>query len=155
MQLSPQQARRLADAPVGRLSTASAAGVPHVIPVCFAVDLEAGGQPIYSVLDQKPKRAALTRLRRVRNILENPQAALVVDHYEAEWDKLWYILVTGQAQLLTEDAPAGAGAERAKAIELLRAKYPQYRAMDIGENPVLRVSPERAVAWAFTPEPDA
>ena len=153
MPLSPEQARRLAQAPVARLATASADGVPHVIPVCFAMDPQTGEQPIYSVLDRKPKRAALTRLRRVRNILENPQVALVVDHYEADWGKLWYILVTGRAQLLTEDTSTNADQERVRAIELLRAKYPQYRTMDIDANPVLRISPERAVAWAFTPEP--
>ncbi|MCH8962088.1 MAG: NTP transferase domain-containing protein [Bacteroidetes bacterium] len=68
----------LASARTGHLATADQAGVPHVIPVCFAVE----GDVIYSVLDQKPKRTSLTRLRRVRNILANPQVALVVDHYE-------------------------------------------------------------------------
>jgi len=58
-----------------------------VIPVCFALggDL-VQGDVIYSVLDQKPKRTSLIRLRRVRNILANPQVALVVDHYEEAWD---------------------------------------------------------------------
>ena len=93
--LSAEQVQLLAQVPVGHLSTASKAGAPHVIPVCFTLNPHAEESPIYIVLDQKPKRAALTRLRRVRNILENPQVSLVVDHYDSDWTQLWYILLTG------------------------------------------------------------
>ena len=97
-QLPADQAELLAHAPVGRLATADANGVPHLIPVCYAL---MDGM-IYSVLDQKPKRTALTRLRRVRNMLVNPQVSLVVDHYEEHWEHLWYILISGHAELLEE-----------------------------------------------------
>ena len=76
--LSPGQVQTLAVSPVGHLSTASKAGVPHVIPVCFALDQQVEDSPIYIALDGKPKQVSLTRLRRVRNILENPRVALVV-----------------------------------------------------------------------------
>ncbi len=179
LQLSHEQARRLASAPVGHLSTASKAGAPHVIPVCFALDPQAEESPIYIVLDQKPKRAALIRLRRVRNILENPRVALVVDHYDADWTQLWYILLTGTAELLELDDPvenenggsetlsANSGpVERSQlaapahpepvegrhAIQLLRQKYSQYRDMDIDDSPVIKITPQRVVAWSYTPE---
>jgi PPOX class probable F420-dependent enzyme len=138
--LSPEQTQLLSEASVGRLATASATGAPHVIPVCFASD----GQYIYSVLDGKPKRAALTRLRRVRNLLDNPQVALLVDHYEADWSRLWYLLITGAAELLGENTE---GEQREEAIGLLRRKYPQYRDMDIDGNPVIRITPQRVVSW--------
>ena len=84
--LTESQARFLAEARVARLATADAGGRPHVIPVCFIyADLGYGGEAIYIALDQKPKTAELTRLRRVRNILANPQASLVVDHYDENW----------------------------------------------------------------------
>lgn len=150
MQLTPQQSRRLETAPVARLATAGANAAPHIIPVCFVLDGNPGvaGRPrLYSVLDQKPKRAALTRLRRVRNILENPQAALLVDHYNpADWSQLWYILITGPAELLTADN-AALQPERQAAIAQLRQKYPQYRDMDIAENPVIRLTAARVVEW--------
>ena len=114
-QVSPSQAQLLAEARVGHLATADAAGVPHVVPVCYAL-VE---QVIYSVLDQKPKRVSVARLRRVRNIQANPHIALVVDHYEEDWLSLWYILVLGRAELLWE------GEERVTAIRHLRQKYPQ------------------------------
>jgi PPOX class probable F420-dependent enzyme len=105
--------------------------------VCYVFD----GQFIYSVLDQKPKRAELPRLKRVRNIQANPQVALVVDHYEADWQRLWYVLLTGRAELLV------AGDERAEAIRLLRQKYPQYWDMPIDPNPVIKITPDRVVSW--------
>lgn len=172
LRLSPEQYRLLAEAPVGRLSTADASGAPHVIPVCFALESGEDGPALYIALDRKPKRAALTRLRRVRNILENPRVALVVDHYDPDWTRLWYILLTGSAALLegcypesdegpnppgpvAGRAPRGANnadGERRNAIRLLRRKYPQYRDMDIDDSPVIRIAPQRAVVWACSPE---
>ena len=139
VQLTSSQARLLAGAPIGHLSTAGATGAPHVIPICYAFD----GHFIYSVLDQKPKRTALTRLRRVRNILANPQVALVVDHYEEDWTRLWYILVTGHAELLL------GGDEQQEAIGKLREKYQQYVDMEIALNPVIKIIPDRIVSWGI------
>ena len=136
--LTSSQTRLLEEARVGHLATSDSEGMPHVIPVCFA--LHEGN--LYSVLDQKPKRAPLTRLRRVRNIVANPKAALTVDHYQEDWRGLWYILVWGAAELLT------AGAERDAAEDVLRRKYWQYREMDIAGNPVIKLTPERVTAWS-------
>jgi PPOX class probable F420-dependent enzyme len=122
---------------VARLATADASGAPHVIPVCFAYD---GGR-FYSVLDRKPKRTSLSRLKRVRNILSNPRVALVLDHYEDDWSRLWYVLVTGTAELLRS------GQEHSLAIRVLRDKYAQYRDMDIDRNPVIRVIPDKVTCW--------
>jgi PPOX class probable F420-dependent enzyme len=120
------------------LATADANGRPHVIPVCFVYD----GQYIYSVLDAKPKRGSLTGLRRVRNILANPQVALVIDHYDEDWTRLWYLLVQGRAELL-EDGP-----DPPMAIAKLREKYPQYRNMPLDGNPVIRITPGRVTGWS-------
>ncbi len=141
--LTESQARFFADARVARLATADADGGPHAIPVCFAYD----GQHIYIVLDWKPKTAELTRLRRVRNILSNPQAALLVDHYDEDWQSLRYILVSCQAQLLTGDED-----EAARAVILLREKYPQYRRMDLDGNPVIKLTPQRFTPWSYAGE---
>ena len=134
---SAGQLELLTLARVGHLATADENARPHVIPVCFSTD----GRYIYSVLDQKPKRTALTRLRRVKNILANPQATLLVDHYEEDWGKLWYIMVSGQADLVM------GGQEQTNAISLLREKYRQYREMDIALNPVIKITPENIVSW--------
>lgn len=136
--LTPEQVSLLQSVPAGHLATADETGRPHVIPVCFTSD----GRRVYSVLDAKPKRGSLTSLRRVRNILANPRVALVIDHYEEDWTKLWYLLVHGHAELIED------GDEPATAIGLLRAKYPQYRAMDLDGNPVIAITPDRVTGWS-------
>jgi len=123
---------------VGRLATADRAGQPHVVPVCYAY---AAGS-FYIALDAKPKRVAHERLKRVRNILDNPQAALVIDHYDEDWSALAYLLVRGTAALLPPGDP-----EHARAVELLRARYPQYRAMPIDQQPMIMIRVESVVAW--------
>ena len=141
--LTESQARFLADARIGRLATADADGRPHVIPVCFAFD----GENVYIALDQKPKTVALTRLRRVRNIRSNPHASLLVDHYDEDWQRLRYVLVSCRAELLD-----GEQGEAAVAIALLREKYEQYREMDLDGNPVIKLTPQRFTAWSFSGE---
>ena len=136
--LTPEQSARLSETPVGHLATADANGRPHVIPVCFSYD----GQYIYSVLDAKPKRGSLTGLRRVRNILANPQVSLVIDHYDEDWTRLWYLLLQGRGELV-EDGP-----EPPVAIAMLREKYPQYRAMELDGNPIIKITPERVTGWS-------
>ena len=140
--LSPSQDRFLRFARAGHLATADANGQPHVIPVCYVFD----GQTIYSVLDAKPKTTPLRQLRRVRNILANPHVSLVVDHYEEDWTRLQYVMVTGDAELLES------GEEWTRAIAILREKYPQYQSMDLGESPVIKITPVRLVPWTFEPE---
>jgi len=141
-QLSAADDRFLRSARTGHLATANAMGQPHVIPVCFVFD----GEAIYTVLDAKPKSTPLRQLRRVRNILANPQVSLVVDHYEEDWSRLRYVLALGVAGLLEE------GEEWARAIVMLREKYPQYQGMDLDENPVIKITPVRFVPWSSQPE---
>jgi len=141
--LSPAQDRFLRSARTGHLATADAKGRPQVVPVCFVFD----GQAIYSVLDAKPKTTPLRQLRRVKNILANPQVSLVVDHYEENWDKLQYILVSGDAELLESDE------KLVVAIAMLREKYPQYQAMDLDQSPVIKITPVRYSPWSSQPPP--
>ena len=135
--LSPQEVTRIKARRIAHLATADSRGVPHVVPICFAFD----GDHFYSALDQKPKRTPVTRLKRVRNILSNPDVALVIDQYEEDWDHLWYVLVKGKAQLIQS------GEEHYRAVELLREKYSQYRDMEVEKNPVIKITPTRITSW--------
>jgi PPOX class probable F420-dependent enzyme len=123
---------------VAHLATADAAGHPHVMPVCFAV----ADASIYIVIDQKPKRGDALSLKRVRNVLANPRAALVADVYDDEdWARLGWVLVSGAASALTS------GTERAEAIAALRARYPQYQDMQLEDRPVIALGIERVSSW--------
>jgi PPOX class probable F420-dependent enzyme len=124
---------------VARLATADGKGQPHVIPFCYAFD----GERFYFVVDEKPKRQTGKPLKRIRNLLENPQVALVIDDYSDDWTQLAYVMVRGAAQLVTDEA------EYADALELLRARYPQYRVMTLQfpQNTMVRIVPEKVIAW--------
>lgn len=135
--------RYLAAHRVAHLTTVDAAGLPSLVPICYATD----GRTIYSALDAKPKRVAPTALRRVRNILDHPAVALLVDDYAEEWTRLSYLLVHGTAALLSPDHT-----EHQHAVTLLRAKYPQYAAMPIEEQPVIAIRPQAARFWASAPD---
>ena len=131
---------KLEQARVARLATVDARLRPHVVPVCFAYD----GKVFYTAIDQKPKRVTPEQLTRLRNILEMPQVALLIDKYDEDWTQLWYILVRGKAQLV----PMSGNKERAWAIRKLRAKYAQYsRGMLADDAPIIRITPEQTTSW--------
>ena len=122
---------------VARLATADAGGAPYAVPICYAFD----GEYIYTAIDLKPKRVGGRELKRVRNILENPQVALVIDDYSEDWSDLAYVMVRGKAEIF-EDGDA-----RQRGEGLLRSKYPQYAQMLEPGCAVIRITPERVVSW--------
>jgi PPOX class probable F420-dependent enzyme len=135
--VTPEHAReRFGAARVARLATAGADGRPHIVPIVFAVPDDR--DRIYSAVDQKRKRT--TELRRLANIAENPRVSVLVDHYEDEWDKLWWARADGRGRILdpTHDI------EAQQAIELLRSRYPQQRATGV----VLAIDVERWSGWS-------
>jgi PPOX class probable F420-dependent enzyme len=125
---------------IAHLATADDKGRPHVIPICFAFD----GKEIYSPIDEKPKKTPPLLLKRVRNILANPHVAVVVDRYDENWKKLAYALISGRAKLLF------GGVRHAKAVRLLRRKYPQYRKMRLEERPMIRIAILSWTRWAMS-----
>jgi PPOX class probable F420-dependent enzyme len=136
--LSEQQRGFLESRRVAHLATADAAGAPHVLPVCFAVD----GSNAYITIDAKPKRPDVRALKRLRNIAENPSVALVADHYDDDdWTRLGWVLLRGRAEVLE------AGAEHDAAQHLLRRRYAQYEAMALEDLPVIAVRIERVTGW--------
>jgi len=126
---------RLAQARVGRLATVRPDGRPHVVACCFAVE----GDRVWTAVDAKPK--ATPRLQRLANVRANPWASLLVDHYEDDWDALWWVRVDGRAEVI------GGGAERDRALAALLAKYEQYAAAPPGGE-VIAIEVERWRGWA-------
>ena len=122
---------------VARLATADANGVPHVVPVCYALL----GDNLYVTIDEKPKRSDGRALRRLRNIVENPHVAVVVDRYDEDWSRLAWVMLRGRAEILDR------GDEHDRAQSALRERYPQYRAMAIEPLPVIAIRVARVNAW--------
>jgi PPOX class probable F420-dependent enzyme len=130
----------LRDARVGRLATADAGARPLVVPVCYAFD----GARIYSAVDAKPK--STRNLRRLRNVADNPHVSLVVDVWDEDWSRLAWVIVEGRAEVLH------GGADFPAAIDLLVAKYPQYRTLPLDRTggAVIAITPDRVLAWRAT-----
>lgn len=129
------------DRRVARLATADENARPAVIPICYVFD----GELIYTPIDEKPKSVDAASLKRVRNIRANPNVALVVDDYSEDWSQLVYVLISGTAEIIS---PSDDASEHARAVELLREKYAQYRAMAIEERPIIKITPSRIKRWA-------
>src|ERR1700742_1805946 len=136
MRLTPGEAReRLGAARVARLATVSATGQPHLVPVTFAMD----GDLIYTTVDHKPKKSA--NLRRLRNIRENPRVALLADHYDEDWDLLWWVRVDGWASVVEDER----GLQ--DPLDVLAERYQQYQQRRPA-GPVIVIQADRWKGWA-------
>jgi PPOX class probable F420-dependent enzyme len=128
--------QRVTAARSARLATVGPDGQPHLVPVVFALD----GPLVWIAVDDKPKR---TRdLTRVRNIRQRPKVSLLVDHYEEDWSRLWWVRLDGDGRVLPPP-------RWSRPIDLLRAKYRQYDVAPPG-GPVIEVRVHTWRGWAAT-----
>lgn len=126
---------RVTAAPVARLATVDPDGRPHLVPIAFALL----GDTLYMAVDAKPKRSRV--LRRIENARERPDVTVLVDHYEDDWTRLWWVRLRGRARVLD------GGDEATRGLAALTAKYEQYRESPPGL-PVLAVDVEDWRGWA-------
>jgi PPOX class probable F420-dependent enzyme len=120
---------------VARLGTVGRDGDPHLVPVCFVLLDDV----VYTAVDHKPKRSS--RLRRAANIEATGRACLLVDRYEEDWSRLWWVRVDGAGRVVTDPA------EAATALAGLAVKYEQY-AEHRPDGPVLALDPVRWSGWS-------
>jgi PPOX class probable F420-dependent enzyme len=132
--------QRLAEARVARLATVNPEGRPHLVPICFALLQSGDDDLIVSGTDEKPK--STTSLRRLANVRANPAVTLLVDHYEEDWTRVWWVRVDGTGRVLDD------GPEWESAITRLQEKYEQYDAIGL-PGAVLAVTVERWRGWAY------
>jgi PPOX class probable F420-dependent enzyme len=117
--------------PVARLATIRPDGSPRVVPICFTLD----GDTLYSAIDEKPKRTRL--LARLADIEAEPRVEVVIDHYDDDWTRLWWVRLRGRARIVERND---------RALELLTAKYPQYRDLP-PQGPFIVVEIDERTAW--------
>ena len=130
----PVARERVAGARVARLATIDPDGHPHLVPIVFALD----GDTLYTAVDAKPKRSR--RLRRIENARKRPHVTVLVDHYDEDWRRLWWVRLRGRARVLD------AGGEAERALRLLAEKYEQYRREPPGL-PVLAIDVREWRSW--------
>jgi PPOX class probable F420-dependent enzyme len=133
--------RLVAPAPVGRFATVRSDGRPHVVPICFVLTDEI----VYSAVDDKPKRHR--RLQRIRNFKATGTASLLVDEYNDDWSRLWWVRLDGKARLVDNTA------EAERATTLLSDKYPQYGNRP-PPGPVLAIDVQGWVGWSAASSED-
>lgn len=130
--------RRFLASPVARLATVRRDGAPHLVPVVFA----GAGDVLYTVVDDKPKRTRC--LQRLVNLRSQPRCALLVDHYDADWSRLWWVRADGDATVVDEPPSSHRG------LELLAARYPAY-ADARPSGPLIVVTVNRWRGWCAAP----
>ena len=136
MDLAEHDARaRFAAATVAHLATADEHDQPHVVVTTFAIE----GDRIVMAVDHKPKRTQ--NLKRLRNILHNPKVAVLVDHYEDDWTRLWWVRADGAARVLEDQA------DRQEPVRMLQDKYGQYQA-NTPDGPVIEITVTRWTGWS-------
>ena len=136
MRLSPEGIQqRLSGTRSATLGTTDRAGRAHLVPIVFAHRDDV----VYTAIDAKPKTTL--RLRRIRNIELNPQVSVLVDHYEDDWDRLWWIRLDGVARIVSD------GPLRETALEMLTEKYSVY-ADQPPPGPAIVITVERIRSWS-------
>jgi PPOX class probable F420-dependent enzyme len=125
---------RFACATVARLATVGSRGDPHLVPITFAL---LDQRTLVTAVDHKPKRT--TALRRLANIEVNPQVSVLVDHYESDWERLWWVRADGRARV-EKAAPAGAAVALAQRYEQYRERPPQ--------GPFIVIEIQRFSSWS-------
>ncbi len=136
--MSSSQARaRFADARVARLATVDDAGRPHLVPIVFA---PLGDDDLCFAVDAKPKSGA--PLRRLANIAANPAVSVRVDHYDDDWERLWWARADGTACVFDAGSLAAVGP-----LAALARRYPQYQ-LTPPPGPVVVISVRRWSGWS-------
>jgi len=135
--LTAQLRERFAARPVARLATVRPDGAPHLVPVVFATS----GDTVWLAVDAKPKRT--TRLQRLTNLRHDPRCALLADHYEEDWSRLWWVRADGVATVVDEPGPDHPG------VAALVERHPQYRVQPPA-GPLVVVRVERWSGWSST-----
>ena len=86
-----------------------------LVPVVYATDVD---RRIFIPIDTV-KAKSTTRLQRLENLRNDPRCALLVERFDDDWSRLWWVRI------------AGTGAEADSATvdhyrPLLADRYPQY-----------------------------
>ena len=124
---------------IARMATVDDSGIPLVVPICFVCHSE----HIYTPVDKKTKKVTYEKLRRVRNIAQNPNVSIVIDKYTEDWSGIYYIIIEGKASLIKE------GHEYQNCLKLLTRKYDQYLKMGLDKLglPIIKITPEKIMSW--------
>jgi nitroimidazol reductase NimA-like FMN-containing flavoprotein (pyridoxamine 5'-phosphate oxidase superfamily) len=109
------------------MATASKEGMPHVVPVIYALD----GEDVVVAVDYGTKKLA--------NLRRNRKVALVVDEFKPNKG----LMIEGDCEILER------GKEYLRLLKILFDKFEYYKnnPWSEGESPILRIRPTKASMW--------
>jgi PPOX class probable F420-dependent enzyme len=139
MDINPTIEKFIERARVARLATTGSESIPHLVPVVFVFD----GNHFFIPIDEKRKTAEPLKLKRIRNINENPNVALLVDEYAEDWTKLAFVMIQGKASIVNKSQE---NSQLEAAYKKLISKYTQYQKIGLGEICIM-IKPEKVVSW--------
>ena len=128
---------------VARLATVDSECKPHLIPVVFVFDNGCYFIPI----DEKSKRYRPERLKRAKNIQQNPNVTILIDEYNEDWGKLYFIMIQGKASIIGDkELEQGELLLLERVHRLLSDKYLQYQKIGIGKY-IIMIIPQKVITW--------
>jgi len=130
---------------VARLATVDYTSKPHLVPVVFVFD----GNHFFIPIDQKRKTVKPQRLKRIKNIQDNPNVALLIDKYSEDWTKLAFVMIQGKASIITSKTQGNIQLQ--EAYKKLETKYRQYQKIGLGEICII-IKPEKVASWGAVPD---
>jgi coenzyme F420-0:L-glutamate ligase/coenzyme F420-1:gamma-L-glutamate ligase len=126
---------------VARLATIDSEFKPHLVPVVFVFD----GNYFFIPVDEKRKKTAKPeKLKRIRNIQDNPNVALLFDEYSEDWTKLAFVMIQGKAFIANK---IEGNIQVREAYKKLMTKYIQYQKVGIGEVCII-ITPKKVASWS-------
>jgi len=127
-------------AKVARLATVDQKSHPYVVPVVFVFHENS----FFIPLDEKVKAVNARKLKRVKNIEKNPNVTLLIDKYQNDWKKLFFLMIHGKARVIdTKNSKT-----MDKVHKLLISKYPQYKKIGVGKS-CIEINPKRITYWSY------
>jgi len=138
MKLNQSMKNLIRKSKVARLATVDKNSIPYVVPVVFVFHNES----FYIPLDEKTKNVNPRKLKRVKNIEKNPNVTLLIDEYQNNWKKLYFLMIHGKATIIEQ--------KKNKHIneihKLLISKYSQYKKIGSG-NSCIKIQPQKVTFW--------
>ena len=126
---------------IARLATIDSEFKPHLVPVVFVFD----GNYFFIPVDEKRKKTAKPeKLKRIRNIQDNPNVALLFDEYSEDWTKLAFVMIQGEAFIANK---IEGNIQVREAYKKLMTKYIQYQKVGIGEVCII-ITPKKVASWS-------
>ena len=107
-----------------------------LVPVVYAID----ERPTLFVPTDTVKAKTTTRLQRLENLSKDPRCTLLVEDYDHDWSRLWWVRINGRGIEASAE-------EVERFLPLLADRYPQYADPSTVVGGIV-IRPDDVTGWA-------